>query len=233
MGVRQDYTHREVEKILTQGEDLGKLTKSDLCTPALILDLGVFESNLRKMASYVRGCGVNLRPHAKSHKCPVIARRQIEAGAVGVCVATLSEAEVMAEAGIPGILITSELVGGPKIERLMSLVKRHPDIMVVVDNAENVRQLVQAAEANKEQLKVLIEMDVAGHRTGTAPGVPTLELAQMIAKTPRLKLQGLQAYAGFASHTITFESRKAVSEEAMAKAFETQHLLKRMASNQT
>jgi D-serine deaminase-like pyridoxal phosphate-dependent protein len=213
--------------IFTQGESRGNLTKHDLCTPALILDLDMFESNLNKMASCARDCRFQLRPHTKSHKCPVIARRQIEAGAVGVCVATLSEAEVMAEAGIPGILITSELVGKPKIERLMTLAKRHPDLMVVVDNAENVRQLAQAAEAHKVQLNVLIEMDVGSHRTGTAPGMPTLELAQVIARTPSLKLQGLQAYAGFAAHIVSFESRKAGSEEAMAKAFETQHLLKK------
>ena len=103
------------------------LTKHDLCTPALICDLDLFESNLRTMASYTRAGGVRLRPHAKSHKCPEIARRQIKAGAVGVCVATLREAEVMAQAGLPGILITSELVGEPKIGRLMNLVERHPD----------------------------------------------------------------------------------------------------------
>jgi D-serine deaminase-like pyridoxal phosphate-dependent protein len=179
------------------------------------------------MASYTRAGGVRLRPHAKSHKCPEIARRQIEAGAVGVCVATLREAEVMAEAGLPGILITSELVGEAKIERLMNLVVRHPDVMAVVDDATNVRRLGEAAEAHNIQLKVLIEMDVGTHRTGTAPGQPTLELAQVISRTPRLRLEGLQAYAGHASHTVGFEQRKAVGEKAMTLAFETQQLLRK------
>jgi D-serine deaminase-like pyridoxal phosphate-dependent protein len=203
------------------------MTIHELCTPALILDIEAFESNLTKMASYVRRAGVNLRPHAKSHKCPAIARRQIEAGAVGLSVATLREAEVMAEAGIPGLLITSELVGAPKIERLMRLLERHPDIMVVVDNAENVRQLEEAAAAHKLQLKVMLDVDVGTHRTGAAPGKPALELAQVIAGTQHLKLQGLHGYAGHAAHTAPFENRKVVSEEAMAKAVETQHLLKK------
>jgi D-serine deaminase-like pyridoxal phosphate-dependent protein len=203
------------------------LTIHDLCTPALLLDIDQFESNLTKMASYARNAGVNLRPHTKSHKCPAIGRRQIEAGAAGLCVATLSEAEVMAEAGLPGILITSELVGEPKIERLMKLLKCHPDIMVVVDNAANVLELGQAAEANKAQVRLLIEIDVGSHRTGAAPGGPALELAQAIAKTRRLKLQGLLGYAGHAAHTVGFENRKAVSEQAMAKVLETQHLLKK------
>lgn len=203
-----------------------ELTKNDLLTPALVCDLDVFESNLSKMATYTRRCGVNLRPHTKSHKCPDIAGRQIEAGAVGVCAATLTEAEAMAEAGIGGILITSEQVGTPKIQRLMKLARRHPDLMVVVDNAENVRQLGDAAAAHDHPLNVLIELDVGSHRTGLAPGVPALELAQVIARTSNLKLQGLQGYAGFASHTVGFAARKAASQDAMAKAFETQHLLR-------
>jgi len=201
------------------------MTIHELCTPALILDIEVFESNLTKMASYARRAGANLRPHAKSHKCPAIARRQMEAGAVGLCVATLPEAEVMAEAGIPGLLITSELVGAPKIERLMRLLERHPDIMAVVDHQENVRHLEEAATAHKLQLKVLMDVDVGTHRTGAAPGRPALELAQVIAGTQRLKLEGLQGYAGHAAHTVGFENRKVVSEEAMAKVLETQHLL--------
>jgi len=203
------------------------LTKHDLCTPALILDLDQFESNVSKMASYVRNHGMNLRPHAKSHKCPTIARRQIEAGAVGLSVATLNEAEVMAEAGIPGILVTSELVGAPKIERLLKITKRHPDMMVVVDNAAHVRQLSQAAEATRQKLNVLIEVDMGNHKTGTAPGGPTLELAQVICKTSNLSFVGLQTYAGLACHVIGFEKRKAFAEDALAKSFETQELLKK------
>lgn len=202
------------------------MTIHDLCTPALILDLTAFETNLARMASHARQAGVNLRPHTKSHKCPAIARRQLEAGAVGVCAATLREAEVMAEAGIPQILITSELVGEPKIKRFMELLQRHPGILAVVDDAQNVAELGQAVEANKLQLEVLIDLDVGTHRTGIAPGMAAVELAQVIARRRGLKLRGLQAYAGHASHTAGFENRRAVSEQAMTHALETQKLLR-------
>ena len=227
VGILRGYTRGEVETTLSRGAPFGCLIKHDLCTPALILDLDRFEANLTKMASFVGDHGMNLRPHAKSHKCPAIAHRQIEAGAVGLSVATLHEAEVMAEAGVPGLLITSELVGEPKIERLLRLTKRHPETMVVVDNSANVRQLGHAAEANKQRLNVLIEVDMGNHKTGAAPGRPALELAQVISRTPGLRFMGLQTYAGLACHVIGFDKRKAYAEEVLAQSHETQELMRK------
>ena len=226
-GVRQDCTQGEVDRMLAYGAPVENLTKHDLSTPALILDLDQFEANVNKMASFVRSHGMKLRPHAKSHKCPAIAHRQIEAGAVGLSVATLHEAEVMAEAGVPGILITSELVAEPKIERLLRLTRRHPDIMCVVDNCAHVRQLGQAAESRGQRLNVLIEVDMGNHKTGTAPGAPTLGLAQVICTTPGLKFMGLQTYAGLACHVVGFDKRKAYAEEVLAQSLETQELLRK------
>ena len=110
------------------------MTRDDIPTPALLLDLDRFERNLRRMAAHARASGKNLRPHAKTHRCPEIARRQVSAGALGVACAKLGEAEVMARAGVRGLLITTEVVSPAAIRRLMRLVSAAPDTMVVIDN---------------------------------------------------------------------------------------------------
>ena len=132
----------------------------DLPTPCLVLDLDRFESNLNKMTSWVRDCGLGLRPHAKTHKCVEIARRQLQKGALGICVATVAEAEVMARAGIRGLLITGEMVGEPKISRLIRIVLQAPDTMVVVDNEANVQDLQRAAESASVEISLLIDLDI-------------------------------------------------------------------------
>ena len=120
------------------------MTKAELPTPALLLDLDRFERNLQKMAAHVKAVGKKIRPHAKTHKCPEIARRQIAAGALGVCVAKVGEAEVMAAAGVRNLLITTEVVGEEKIGRLLKVLDKSPETLAVVDNAENIRELAGA-----------------------------------------------------------------------------------------
>src|SRR5207253_611439 len=119
----------------------------DLPTPCLVLDLDRFESNLDKMSRFTRDHSIALRPHSKTHKCTNIARHQLERGAIGICTATIAEAEVMVRSGIRGLLITGEMVGEPKVSRLMRVVERAPDTMVVVDNVLNVDELQNAAAA--------------------------------------------------------------------------------------
>jgi 3-hydroxy-D-aspartate aldolase len=111
----------------------------DLPTPCLVLDLDRFESNVETMSRRAATAGVALRPHAKTHKCVEVARRQIAKGAIGICAATIAEAEVLARAGIRGLLITAEMVGEPKVSRLIEVLKIAPDTMVVVDDALNGR----------------------------------------------------------------------------------------------
>src|SRR5919198_3183577 len=106
------------------------MTRDDIPTPALLLDLDRFERNLRKMAAHARASGKNLRPHAKTHRCPEIARRQVTAGALGVACAKLGEAEVMARAGVRGLLITTEVVTDAGIARLARLIESAPDTML-------------------------------------------------------------------------------------------------------
>src|SRR5262245_52567542 len=115
--------------------------RDEIRTPALLLDLDRFERNIQKMADHARRTGKGLRPHAKTHRCPEIARRQVAAGALGVACAKLGEAEVMAASGIRGLLITTEVVSPASVARLIDLVRQAPDTMVVMDNPENVGAL--------------------------------------------------------------------------------------------
>ncbi len=223
---QRGYTHAEAEKLLAGGNPAGKLTTDDLCTPALILDLDRFERNIQKMAGHLRDHRKGFRPHAKTHKCPEIARALVKAGAGGICTAKISEAEVFAEHGIRGLLITTAVIGRHKIQRATRLAAAAPDTIFVVDHEENARDLSQAAEAAKLNLNVAVDLYV-GNRTGLQPGTAPVDLVQKLAKLPRLKFQGLQAYAGQASHTISFEKRRQVSQEVMAKAVETRHLLEK------
>src|SRR5258706_11964448 len=132
-------------------------TRDEIATPALLLDLDRFERNLERMAQHARRVGKNLRPHAKTHRCPEIARRQIAAGALGVACAKLGEAEVMAAAGIRGLLITTEIVPTAKIERLMRLVEMAPDTMIVVDNLANTTEISKAATAQQRVVQTLVD----------------------------------------------------------------------------
>ena len=220
------YSHSEVEKLLASGSPNGRITRDDLCTPALLLDLDAFDGNLKKMADHVRARGRGLRPHAKTHKCPEVARAQIQAGARGICAAKISEAEVFAEHGIRGLLITTAVIGRHKIQRAARLAAAAPDTIFVVDNEANAGQLSEAAQAAKITLNVALDLYV-GRRTGIEPGAAAIALAHQVARLPRLKLQGLQAYAGQASHTETFSKRREASMEAMSPAVETRRQLEK------
>jgi len=210
------YSVDEIEAKLKSGRNISGVTKHDLPTPALILDLDRCEGNINKMAKFAKSAGVNLRPHAKMHKCVEIARRQVSAGAIGVCVATIREGEVMADAGIKGILVTSEMVGPNKMDRLIRLTRKNPDTMSTVDNPTHANQLSEAAVAAKVKLNIMLDIDPIGRRTGIAPGEKALELAKKIDGLPNLNLRGVHCYSGSSSHVVGFAERKAHSEKYMA-----------------
>lgn len=155
------------------------MTRDEIPTPALLLDMDRFERNLERMAKHVRTAGKQLRPHAKTHRCPEIAHRQIAAGALGVACAKLGEAEVMARFGIRGLLITTEVVAPSALRRLTRLVAEAPDTMVVVDNRDNVDALARAAAEDGVTLNVMIDIDVGGRRTGAT------RRGRARARTPR------------------------------------------------
>jgi D-serine deaminase-like pyridoxal phosphate-dependent protein len=200
-------------------------SRHDLSTPSLLLDLDVFEVNLKKMAEHSKSTGIGLRPHAKSHKCPEVALRQIGAGALGVCAATIDEAEALSRAGVKGILITSEMVGRRKIERLLTLSKTDTEVMSVVDNLSHLDDLNQAGQAAGVTLSVLIDMDLGLKRTGVA-GIETgMALAERICALPSLRLRGISAYSSLSAHVIGYVERRAHSFQSMEPAIE---LLSRM-----
>ena len=204
------------------------MTRDDLPTPALLVDLDLMEANIEKMSRFLREASLGLRPHVKTHKCPEIARRQVQAGATGVCVAHLGEAEAMARAGIPGILITSAQVGPRKIERLIRLTRQAPETMSVVDNAAHALDLQNAARAAGVVLNLLIDIDPAQRRAGIPAGPAALGLAETIARLPNLRLLGLQCYSGDSSHEVGFEARREHSREAMMPAIDTFRAIKEM-----
>jgi len=182
-------------------------------TPALLLDLDAFEMNLTRMAAAAEGAGIRLRPHAKSHKCPVIALRQMARGAVGVCCQKVSEAEAMIYGGVPDVLVSNQIVGAAKIARLVTLAKQ-ARVAVCADDAGNVAALNEAAEAFGVLLPVLVEVNVGSNRCGVEPGEPALALAQAIAASPGLRFGGLQAYYGAAQHIREYTRRRQAIEAA-------------------
>jgi D-serine deaminase-like pyridoxal phosphate-dependent protein len=173
--------------------------KTALDTPALLVDLDVLDANIKRIADTCRAHGVGWRPHMKGHKTPEIARLQLAAGAIGVTCAKVSEAEVMAAAGIRSILIANEVVGAPKVWRLIDLVGP-ADPVVGVDSVANATELSEAARAQGKTLKVAIEVNTGMNRAGVEPGAPTLALAAEIAKRPGLRLVGV---FGWESHAVT------------------------------
>jgi D-serine deaminase-like pyridoxal phosphate-dependent protein len=201
------------------------VTRDEIPTPALLLDLDRFEKNLVTMARHVAATGKQLRPHAKTHKCPEIARRQIAAGAIGVVCAKLSEAEIMADADIRGLLVSTEIVGAEKVGRLMALLDRGADVRVVVDHPDNVAHLARAARSAGHVLDVLVDVDVGNRRTGCAPGEPALALARAVADAPSLRFRGLQGYAGQCAHVIPWAARREASFKAMAPLLDTRQLI--------
>jgi D-serine deaminase-like pyridoxal phosphate-dependent protein len=193
-------------------------------TPALILDLDAFESNLKRLAGAVPR-RVRVRAHAKTHKCPEIGKRQIAAGAVGVCCQKVSEAEAMVDGGIADVLISNEIVGAPKLDRLAALAKR-AQLGVCVDNADNVRDLEAAMKRAGARIDVYIELEVGMRRCGVAPGGPAVELAKAIAASPGLRFAGLHAYHGRAQHIRSMEERRAVIRNASLHVQNTKGMLK-------
>ena len=179
-----------------------------LTTPALVLDLDRFEANLATMARLAKESGQALRPHAKSHKCSTIAKVQIAAGAVGVCCASLREAEAMAAAGVTGVLITSPVVGEAKIGRLAALAAAAPDLMVVVDNPRNVTEIDAAAGAAGAHLRMLVDVDPGLGRTGVIGSQSALALARDIDRAGNLSFAGVQAYSGMVQHIENYAARR-------------------------
>ncbi len=199
-------------------------TLAEIDTPALVIDLDAFERNIATLTKSLVGRSVRVRAHAKTHKCPEIALRQIAAGAVGVCCQKVSEAEAMVEGGVGDVLVSNEVVGAQKLARLARLAKR-ARIGICVDDPAQVAALGDAVAAEGAQIDVYVEIDVGARRCGVAPGEPALALARKIVATPGLHFMGLQAYQGSAQHVRTMADRRAKIDAAIEAARSTRALI--------
>lgn len=192
----------------------------DIDTPALMIDLDAFEANIDALAKTVRDFGLRLRAHSKTHKCPEIAKRQIAAGAVGVCCQKVGEAEAMVAGGVGDVLVTNQIWGERKLARLAALAA-NARIGVLADDADNIRDLGEAARSAGVTLDVYVEIDVGAGRCGIEPGVPAAELAKVVTDEAGLNFAGLQAYHGSAQHIRTANERGAAIGSASDKVKET------------
>ncbi len=188
-------------------------SRRSLNTPALVLDLDMLDRNIAEMAKFAKAHNVRLRPHSKTHKSADIARRQIAAGALGVCCAKLGEAEALGEQGISGLHITSPVVTPQAIDRLMALNGKVEGLMVVVDHPANVEALDAAAGKAGKKLTVIIDIDPGLHRTGVATPDGVVELVRKVVGSKNLVYAGVQFYCGRHQHIVDFQQRKAEIEE--------------------
>ena len=197
-----------------------------LPTPALTIDLDIFDRNIAKMQSHLNAAGLGLRCHTKMHKSPIIARKQIAAGAIGVCCATISEAEVMLAGGITKILITSPVVTDDKILRLLAMCQKSSEVEIVVDYIQGADRISELAGEMKLNIGVLVDLDPGMGRTGIEPGPKALELVRHIGEAcPNLTFNGLQMYIGNCMHVQGFEKRRDKYLHLISKGIETKELL--------
>lgn len=182
----------------------------ELTTPAMVLNLDAFERNISAYQQQINLCGLQARPHAKSHKCAEIARRQIAAGAVGVCTASLHEAEALVGQGINNVLITSPVIGAGKLDRLLQLVKRDVSIAVVVDDQEHAAWMAAASHRSGHVLDVLIDVDLGMGRTGVGDIDSLLRLVNAVCDAEGMSYRGIQAYSGQVQHIEDFAARDQV-----------------------
>lgn len=186
---------------------------AEIDTPALVLDLDAFERNLVVMAAFSEAHGIRLRPHAKTHKSPEIALRQIAHGAIGQCCQKVSEAEILVAGGVGDVLVTNEIASPAKLDRL-AILARTARIGLCVDHPDGVRDAAEAAARHDVVLDVMVEIDVGGRRCGVAPGEAAVRVAEAVARSNTLRFAGLQAYHGAAQHMRSIDERSEAIERA-------------------
>ncbi|MEW6322810.1 MAG: DSD1 family PLP-dependent enzyme [Acidobacteriota bacterium] len=219
-GSVKGYSSAEVAAQLDGSQAVG-ISKWDLDTPALCVDLDRFEQNLAAMQAAVGRFGIATRPHAKTHKSADIAKRQLAAGAIGICTAKVSEAEALMAQGVDQICMTTANVSASKIRRAMRLSARSSGFIHAVDEERNAQDLSAAAKEAGVTANVVIDVAV-----GTRSGIPAdgaLALAQLVDTLPNLRLRGMLAYDGGAQHIAGFATRKEralANIEAPARVFE-------------
>ncbi len=200
------------------------LPVSELDTPALLIDLDLLQHNIDQMAAHLRDRGVQWRPHAKAFKCPAIAHILRRSGAIGMTVAKVSEAEVMAAGGITDILIAHLVVGPTKTARLAAL-QRQADVKVTVDHPDHVAGLGRAAVAVGVSIGILVDVDLGMKRTGVASGEAAVALARHVSATPGLRFDGLMGYEGHTLMIPDVAEKRAAITSALAKLLHARDLV--------
>jgi D-serine deaminase-like pyridoxal phosphate-dependent protein len=211
-------------------DKLTGVSKWDLDTPALCVDLDKLEQNLATMRTRLAATKVASRPHGKTHKCPAIAKLQLASGSIGICTAKLGEAEVFAANGVESILMTTSNVTSGKIRRAMALRKKHRHFVQAVDLPQNAQELNDAAKAAGIVADVVIDVAI-GTRSGVPAGDQAIALAQLVDKLPNLELRGIISYDGGAQHIKGFKTRLEQTLNRFAPSVETFERMKRHGLN--
>jgi 3-hydroxy-D-aspartate aldolase len=220
------FPYTEFEQRIAR-KDFRDITKDVLPTPCMVVDIDLFEKNLKKMMDYGKSAPINLRPHVKVHKSVDIGKRQMALGAVGVTTATMAESELMSAAGIKGVLWTKQPGSHNNVVRTIALTKRDPTFMFVVDDPIVLDWVEQAAAAAKVKCRVAVAVFAGMKRQGIQNGRPAVDLARRISASKHLQLEGFMAYSGSASHTKGFVARRKRSEMDLAGVQETVALAKK------
>jgi D-serine deaminase-like pyridoxal phosphate-dependent protein len=221
-----EFPYAEFESRIAR-RDFRNITKDVLPTPCMLVDLDLFEKNVKTMAGHCKSTGINLRPHVKIHKSVDVAKRQVAEGAIGLTCATMAEAELMSGAGIRHVLWTKQPASINNIARAVALSKRDPTFMFVADDPQVVSWVEEAAAARNARLKIAVSVFAGMTRQGIANGQPAVELAQKVASSKRMSFEGFMAYSGGAAHTKTWEARRKKSADDLAGVRETLELAHR------
>ena len=182
-------------------------------TPALVVDVEKLDRNLATMADYLARVKTNIRPHAKTHKTPAIGHKQMRAGAIGLCCATVGEAEVMVYSGIPEVMIANEIVDPLSVRRAVNLA-RQARVLMIVDDPENVRNIGAAARQYGAMVDVLVDLDVGQGRCGARSLEALVELAREVERTKGIRLRGVFGYEGHVQFIPDRQERTAKGQDA-------------------
>jgi D-serine deaminase-like pyridoxal phosphate-dependent protein len=203
--------------------DSAKLRKTDIETPALLVDLDVMERNMETMARFFCNRPAKLRPHFKNHRVLELAARQMEHGAIGITCARLWQAERLVSFGIREVLIANEIAGGDAVARFVELSREVP-VIVAVDNPKVVADMAQCARNRKAEVNVVVDVDLGLKRCGVAPGEPAASLAKLVVASG-LKFRGVMGYEGHLQSRPPGPEKQRVVTEAMQALVETKSLI--------
>ncbi|MEO7650760.1 MAG: alanine racemase [Bryobacteraceae bacterium] len=220
------YPYTELEQRIAR-KDFRGMTKDVLPTPSMVVDIDLFDKNVKTMADYAKKAPIYLRPHVKVHKSVDVAKRQMAAGALGVTTATIAESELMSGAGIKGVLWTKQPASHNNVMRAIALTKRDPTFSFVIDDPVVADMVEQAAAAAKVKCRIAVSVFAGLTRQGIANGQPAVDLARKIHASKHMQLEGFMAYSGAASHTKGWAARRKQTAGDLSGVQETVALAKK------